>query len=89
MQFQYEPGRIYVEVQGELLAELTYVAIDADTIDIQHTFVSDTLRGQGIAACLMEEAIKLLQQEQKQCIASCSYAREWLRRHQEAQRYQK
>lgn len=89
MQFQYEPGRIYIEVQGELLAQLTYAAIDADTIDINHTFVSDTLRGQGIAARLMEEVMKLSRREQKLCIASCSYAKEWLRRHQEAQRYQK
>lgn len=83
MHFQHEPGRIYVEVQGELLAQLTYVAIDADTIDINHTFVSDTLRGQGIATRLMEEVIKLSQREQKRCVASCSYARSWLNKHTE------
>ena len=40
---------------GELLAEITFPYIDNDTVDINHTFVDPSLRGQGIAGKLMNE----------------------------------
>lgn len=81
MQFQYEPHRIYIEQEKELLAEITFPAIDAKTVRIEHTYVSDVLRGQGIAARLMEEVVKQLHKEDKKCIATCSYAQEWFKKH--------
>ena len=46
MEFQREPGRIYAEEEGRVIAEVTFPDRDG-AADIDHTFVDDTLRGQG------------------------------------------
>ena len=48
MEFQREPGRIYAEEEGRVIAEVTFPDRDG-AADIDHTFVDDTLRGQGVA----------------------------------------
>ena len=45
MEFQREPGRIYAEEEGRVIAEVTFPDRDG-AADIDHTFVDDTLRGQ-------------------------------------------
>ena len=52
MKFQYEAERIYAEDEaGRLLAEVTLPVKDG-VANITHTFVDDSLRGQGVAALL-------------------------------------
>ena len=46
MEFQREPGRIYAEEEGRVIAEVTFPDRDG-AADIDHTFVDDTLRGAG------------------------------------------
>ena len=55
MEFQREPGRIYAEEEGRVIAEVTFPDRDG-AADIDHTFVDDTLRGQGVAGQLLREA---------------------------------
>ena len=43
---------------NELLAEITFPYLDSKTVDVNHTFVDSSLRGQGIAGKLMEELVK-------------------------------
>ena len=43
MEFQREPGRIYAEEEGRVIAEVTFPDRDG-AADIDHTFVDDTLR---------------------------------------------
>ena len=52
MHFQMERGRIYLMQEGKLLAELTYTD-EGDYYNVDHTFVDECLRGQGVAAQLM------------------------------------
>lgn len=48
MDFQSETGRIFLEDEyGRLLAEVTFPSVSARVADIRHTFVDDSLRGQG------------------------------------------
>lgn len=55
MNFTYNPNQIaYFHSDNNLLAEVTFPNVDADTVDINHTFVDDSLRGQGVAGKLME-----------------------------------
>ena len=54
MEFQREPGRIYAEEEGRVIAEVTFPDRDG-AADIDHTFVDDTLRGQGGATCSYAE----------------------------------
>lgn len=58
-------------------AVVTYVFNDKNTILIDHTFVSDELRGQGIAKDLVDAVVNYARQENLKIIPLCSYA-EWL-----------
>ena len=54
MEFIYRENEIVLESpEGGRLACVTFPAVDAETVEIDHTFVDDTLRGQGIAGKLM------------------------------------
>jgi len=78
MEFQYESNRIYLENEvGRLIAEVTFPAIKDQLVNIDHTFVDDSLRGQGIAGKLMEEVASKLSKENKKAILTCSYAVKW------------
>ena len=52
-------------------------------VEITHTFVDDSLRGQGIAGNLMKAVAEELRAEKKKAVPVCSYAQAWFRRHPE------
>ena len=83
MEFQKEPGRIYAERDGKLVAEITFPA-EGGTAVITHTFVDDSLRGQGVAAQLVHAAAEQIRAEGKQARPVCSYAQKWFAQHPEA-----
>ena len=81
--YQIADHRIFCEdAAGKLLAEITFPDADAHTACIDHTFVDDSLRGQGVAGELMRRAVALLTEQGKQVTATCSYAAHWLEKHQ-------
>lgn len=83
MDFKYETERIYLEdEQGQLLAEITFPLQDG-IATIDHTYVSEKLRGQGVAARLVEAAVKQIKHQGQPFQATCSYAAAWLKRHPE------
>jgi predicted GNAT family acetyltransferase len=45
-----------------------------------HTWVPDTLRGQGVADALMQSCARWCEQQHYQLVATCSYAVRWLER---------
>jgi len=82
MDFKREKNRIYAESDnGELMAEVTFPEVRAGVVDINRTFVDDSLRGQGIAGKLMDEAYDAIKDADKQCIPTCSYAVKWFGDH--------
>lgn len=86
MQFQYDDYCIYAEDEnGQLLAEITYPPLDAETVHINHTYVHPSLRGRGIADALMRAAMDDIRARNLKAMATCSYARKWLAAHDEAQ----
>lgn len=82
MEFQREPGRIYAEEEGRVIAEVTFPDRDG-AADIDHTFVDDTLRGQGVAGQLLRAAAGQIRAEGKRARATCSYAKIWFEKHPE------
>lgn len=83
MTFKYEQNRIYAqETSGKLLAEITFPQQD-DIYDINHTFVDDSLRGQGIAAKLVSAAAEQIRSAGGKTHASCPYAEKWFTQHLE------
>ena len=57
---------------GRAIAEITFPDIDEDTVDINHTFVDESLRGQGMAGKLMEAAVNQIQSQGKKAVPTCS-----------------
>lgn len=55
MTWKIEENRLYAEdVDGALLAETTFPPAGEGVVDIDHTYVDESLRGQGIAGQMME-----------------------------------
>ena len=71
-----EPNRIYcTDENGKVLAEITFPEASVGVFDIAHTFVDDSLRGQGIAARLVDLAAEEIKKRGGKLTASCSYAK--------------
>ena len=84
MDFTYEPNRIsLISDNNNLLAEVTFPDVDEKIVNINHTYVDESLRGQGIAGRLMEAAAGLLQKQNKKVVLTCPYAIQWFSRHHE------
>lgn len=84
MEFQYQTNEIYLlDGQGRKIAQITFPALSEDTVEIDHTFVDDSLRGQGVAGKLMEAAVDHIKAQGKKIRPTCSYAVKWLEKHPE------
>lgn len=84
MEWKKEAHRIYVEDEaGELLAEITFPLVEEGVVDINHTFVSEVLRGQGMAGKLMSAAVEAIRENGWKARTSCSYAENWKGKHPE------
>ena len=60
--------------------KLTYFYETPDTINANHTFVDDSLRGQGVANKLYQALIHFIQAKKLTLPPTCSYiARKWER----------
>lgn len=81
MEFIKEKDRIYaLGAQGRLIAEITFPTCGGVSV-IDHTFVDDSLRGQGIAGKLMQQAVDNITAAGDRIAATCPYAVAWLQRH--------
>ena len=66
MDFTYYPNRIaLLDGGGRAIAEITFPDIDEDTVDINHTFVDESLRGQGMAGKLLVACVYQIQSQGK------------------------
>ena len=84
MNFTYNPNQIALcHSDNNLLAEVTFPEVDQNTVDINHTFVDESLRGQGVAGQLMEAVAEQLRSQGKKAILTCSYAIKWFEKHPE------
>jgi uncharacterized protein len=59
-------------------AEITYQKDANGNIIVEHTYVSDSLRGQGIAGQLMDRVVSHAKQEETKIIPECSYAKGYI-----------
>ena len=77
MDFIKEPGRIYAQDEsGKLVAEIDFPSRNG-LAAITHTFVDDSLRGQGVAGKLMVAVGDYLRAREKKAKLTCSYAVKW------------
>ena len=86
MELQYGPNKIWMENEaGTVVAEVDFVEREDGNYDIVHTFVDDSLRGQGAAGKLVKAAADEIRRRHKKTATSCSYADAWFRRHKAEQ----
>lgn len=82
MNFINQPNRIYsTDSNGKVVAEVTFPDISDTLINIDHTYVSESLRGNGVGNQLMFAAYNQIKSEDKKTIVTCSYAQTWFERH--------
>ncbi len=62
------------ESEQSAIAEITYVYIDEQAINVNHTFVDPSLRGQGIAKKLMDKVVDFAKEQHIKIKPTCSYA---------------
>lgn len=84
MKFKYETNRIYLENDSkECIAEVTFPSISENEVNINHTYVDKSLRGQGVADKLLTALVHDLKKTNIKAVATCSYAVDWFENHPE------
>jgi len=68
---------------GDDEAELAYSRPGPRLIDLEHTYVPQSARGQGVAEALATAAFEYAREQGDKVIPSCPFVRGWLRAHPE------
>ena len=67
--------------RGEAVVD--YELIGDDTLDLRRTFVSEELRGEGLAAKVVQHALDWARSHDKKVVATCPYVARFIERHPE------
>ena len=64
MEFQKSEGRIFAQDEnGKLLAEITFPTVAEGVADIDHTFVDESLRGQGVEVVYLTDLVEQIESQ--------------------------
>ncbi len=74
-------GSFYIEECGETLAEMTYSKAGSVRIIIDHTEVSEVLRGKGAGVQLVAYAVEFVRKKGIKMLPLCPFAKATLQRH--------
>ncbi len=67
-------NKFYIgEDENKPIAEITFKPADDHTIIADHTYVSDELRGQGVAGKLFDKLIGYARENNLKIVPECSY----------------
>lgn len=85
MQFQQvdnqKNGEFFLDnEQGKRIAEISYVWSGEHKIIANHTWVDDSLRGQGIARQLLDTLVEFAREKNLKIVPTCSYVDVMFRR---------
>ena len=85
MQFQHldhgQQGEFFaVNASGQRIAEISYVWSGEHKIIANHTWVDDSLRGQGVARQLLDVLVAFAREKNLKIVATCSYVDVMFRR---------
>lgn len=86
MKFITEKNEIYVlNNENRKIVRATFPFIKDNVINVDHTFVDPSLRGQGIASTLMKEVYNYAKEQGYTAVASCPYAVAWFKKNRDKQ----
>ena len=84
MDLVMERDRIqYLDDGWNVLAEVTFPVVEPGVVEINRTFVDESLRGQGVAGQLMGRAVASIAASGYYVRPTCSYAVKWFEKHPE------
>lgn len=84
MKYLYEEHKIYVlDENNKEIVRGTFPFIKENVVNVDHTFVDPSLRGQGIASILMTKIVEYAESKGYKMTATCPYAVNWFQRHKE------
>ncbi|CAJ1193815.1 N-acetyltransferase [Companilactobacillus crustorum] len=75
MEMKHEDGRFYLEDNDEMIGEITYSTVTDGVISLDHTYVSDSYRGQGLAGKLLNAALDYADLKNLKIVPVCEYAK--------------
>jgi len=79
-------GAFYIEEDGEWIAEMSYIkSVDGKLMTIDHTEVSEKLRGHGIGEELVARAVNFARENGMKIKPVCPYTRKIMERTSEYQ----
>lgn len=67
-------GKFYIDIEGKQEAEMTYTYAGNDKMIIDHTEVSEKLKGQGIGYKLVDAAVDFMRTNHIKAIPLCPFA---------------
>jgi predicted GNAT family acetyltransferase len=67
-------GRFFIEIENQLMAEITYTYAGNDKIIIDHTEVNPILKGKGIGYNLIDEVVSFVRENNLKIIPLCPFA---------------
>lgn len=62
-----------LDEQGNMIAEITYAPHGEDKVIANHTYVSPSLRGQGVAERMLDHMVAEMKAQGKKIVPACSY----------------
>lgn len=68
-------GKFYVKIGEEILAEMHYVWAGSDRIIIDHTDVSEVLKGKGVGKQIVERAVEFAREKGIKIVPLCPFAK--------------
>ncbi|WP_151734555.1 GNAT family N-acetyltransferase ['Paenibacillus yunnanensis' Narsing Rao et al. 2020] len=84
MHIQNGENRFYIAGDGKDLAEITYRSDEGNgDIVVDHTFVSEDLRGQGAGEKLVRAVVDKARAENVKIVPECTYAAHQFKKHAE------
>ena len=84
LKFHYDEDRIWLEDEdGHETACVEFPEVEPGIVNIRHTWVDESLAGQGIASRLIREVTEVLRVEGKRALVTCGYAQSWFSDHME------
>ena len=68
-------GMFYIEQDGKIIAEMTYVWAGTEKIIINHTEVNEILKGQGAGKQMLSKAVEFAREKGLKIIPLCPFAK--------------
>ena len=83
MEIKKENNRVNLFIDSRLAGFATFPSIDENIVVINHTIVYPQYQNKGYASKLLYAIVEVLEETNRKCRVSCSYAASWFLKHPE------